>query len=252
MTAALLPLCAAVTGLCSAAAQAGSYGQVLEYSKISQAEGGFIGPLEDWDHFGTSIDCPGDLDGDGVADLIVGAPGRWEGIIGHGAVWILLLNPYELHETEGTVKAQYKIAEGVGGFPEAVLDDGDWFGWSVRYLGDLDGEGPHVHALAVGAYGDDSDGAYDGGAVWILFLDAAFTVDWYVKLSNDHLETGCPTLGYADWFGYSLDTIGDFDNDGVIDLAVGAAGNNDGGGCAADGRSGSAIRQRSRRYRGSK
>src|SRR5262245_33333811 len=51
------------------------------------------------------------------------------------------------------------------------LDDGDEFGDAVANLGDLDGPGPSVDALAVGAISDD-DGGQHRGAVYILFLDA--------------------------------------------------------------------------------
>ena len=106
----------------------------------------------------------GDLDGDGVGDLAVGA--RWDddGGSGRGAVWILHL------DTDGTVKSHRKISSTQGGFT-GTLDDFDGFGADVATLGDLSGDG--VGDLAVAAQGDD-DGGTNPGAVWILFLDGAF------------------------------------------------------------------------------
>ena len=63
------------------------------------------------------------------------------GAYDRGAVWVLFLN------TDGTVKSHQKISDTEGGFT-GILDDGDWFGFSVASLGDLDGDG--VGDLAVG------------------------------------------------------------------------------------------------------
>ena len=71
----------------------------------------------------------GDLSGDGVVDLAVGAKGD-------GDVWILLLNP------DGTVKSQIKSVDG---------DANEETGAAVANLGDLDGNG--ITDLAVGSPG---------------------------------------------------------------------------------------------------
>ena len=81
-------------------------------------------------------------------------------------MWILFLNP------NGTVKSQLtqKISSTQGGLTGALVD-GDGFGLSGGSLGDFDGNGPSVLALAVGAAGHDE--AILRGAVWVLFLVGA-------------------------------------------------------------------------------
>ncbi len=194
------------------------YGTVLDYQKISDTAGNFLGTLDDSDYFGSSVSSIGDLDNDGIIDVAVGAAYDDDGGANHGAVWILFLN------TDGTVKSYQKISNTEGGF-SGTLDNGDYFGVSVSGIGDLDNDG--VDDIAVGARNDD-DGGCNHGAVWILFLNADGTVKDYQKISDTEGNFS-GILDFNDYFGSSVSSIGDLDNDGVEDLAVGAYGDDDGG-----------------------
>jgi hypothetical protein len=110
-----------------------------------------------------------------------------------------------------------------------TLRDGDEFGDAVAWLGDLDGPGPSVAALAVGAIGDD-DGSSHAGAVYILFLDGAGAVLSHQKISATQGGfTG--TLESSDEFGSSVAWLGDLDGAGPAKaaIAVGTIGDDDGG-----------------------
>jgi len=135
-------------------------GTVKTQQKINDSHGGFVGPLDTWDEYGSSVTSLGDVDGDGVGDLAVGAERDSDTGQQVGAAWVLFLNP------NGTVKTQQKINELVGSF-SGTLDPLDYFGSSLAGLGDVDGDG--VEDLVVGAFSDD-DGGGNRGAAWILFL----------------------------------------------------------------------------------
>ena len=93
------------------------------------------------DRFGRAVAGIGDLDGDGIDDIAVGAEKDDDGGTNRGAVYVLMLN------ADGTVKAQQKISDNAGGLA-AALDDGDAFGVSVAGLGDLNGD--RTNDIAVG------------------------------------------------------------------------------------------------------
>ncbi len=193
-------------------------GEVILDRRISQTDGGFTGQLDDLDLFGQSVASLGDLDGDGVGDIAVGAMRDDDGGPNRGAVWILFLN------ANGTVKSTAKVSDTAGGFT-GVLDDNDEFGSSVANLGDLNNDG--VVDLAVGAAKDD-DGGTDRGAVWVLFLNAAGGVQFHNKISaTTPLLSGL--LDDVDLFGFSVCALGDFNGDNIEDLAVGAVLDDDGG-----------------------
>src|SRR5215471_8443766 len=153
-------------------------GNVLSSAKISDTAGNFTPILDNLDEFGGAVVGLGDLDGAGpaVTALAVGSAFDDDGGIDRGAVYIAFL------AANGSVLSSTKISDTVN-LPGSPLDDGDWFGSSIAFLGDLDGAGPSVAAIAVGAPGDD-DGAVNNGAVYILFLSANGTVLTVQKISN--------------------------------------------------------------------
>ena len=182
--------------------------------KIASGIGGGP-PLANNDKFGTAVASIGDLDGDGIGDLAVGAPSQ-TGAPSAGSVQVLFMN------ASGTVKSSQKIGFNVGG--GTTLSDGDYFGHSIAALGDLNGDG--IADLAVGASKDDT-GGYINGAVYVLFMNTNGTVKSSQKIATG--VGGGPALGTGDRFGSSLATLGDLDGDGVVDLAVGAVSDDTGG-----------------------
>jgi len=169
--------------------------------------------LEAGDRFSWSLAAVGDLDGDGTADLAVGAVGDDGRAAGTGAVHMLFLN------SDGTVKRTSPID---GSHPyELSLARDDNFGSSLAAVGDLDGDG--TVDLAVGAEGDDAGGT-NAGAVHLMYYSDG-TVRQTVKI--DGSTANGPQLAANDNFGSSLAALGDLERDGTADLAVGAPG--DGG-----------------------
>jgi len=65
-------------------------GTVKSFQKISDTQGG-LRQLDDDDSFGKSVDEIGDLDGNGVIDLVSGAFRDDDGGFDHGAVYILFM-----------------------------------------------------------------------------------------------------------------------------------------------------------------
>ena len=193
-------------------------GRVDQQQKISSTAGSFGGELSQDDLFGSSVAGISDLNNDGAIDLAVGTPGDDKGGTDRGSVWILFL------DAEGKVRQQQKIAHDTGGFG-GKLNDGDGFGSAVANIGDVNGDG--IPDLAVGASHDDKD-ADNAGAVWILTMNIEGKVDAWQKLANSTGGFG-GNLNADDNFGAAVAGIGDLDNNGVPDLAVGAPGDDKGG-----------------------
>lgn len=115
------------------------------------------------------------------------------------------------YQAEGFIK----IENGLGGLI-ADLDAGDRFARDHDVIGDVNGDG--VIDYVIGARSDD-DGGIDAGAVYILFMNTDGSVLSNQKIST--LEGGFnETLNAGNFFGYGVAGIGDYDGDGIPDIAV--------------------------------
>ena len=139
---------------------------------------------------GTSVAAVGDVDGDGRADIVVGAPYEDDNLLGDS----------------GTVRV-------LSGRDGAVLftwygeSAGDRFGFSVAGAGDVDGDGyPDV---VVGAPQDDNTASNAGSA---RVLSGRTGLPLYT-FNGDSTE---------DWFGFAVSGAGDIDADGFADIVVGS------------------------------
>ena len=172
--------------------------------------------LTDDDRFGTSVANIGDLNNDGVDDIVVGARADDNGGTDRGAIHIMFLN------TDGSVDSTVEINDATTNGP--VLSDGDRFGISVANIGDLNNDG--VNDIAAGAL--DDNGGTDRGAIHIMFMTTAGAMASATVEINSASSPG-PSIIDGDFFGASIANIGDLNNDGVDDLAVGARDDDDGG-----------------------
>ena len=148
--------------------------------------------------FGASVGTAGDVNGDGYADVIIGAPGYSDDQKGEGRVFVYLGS-----------------AGGLSATPAWTADgDQDYagFGCSVGMAGDVNGDG--YADVIVGACQYD-DGETDEGRAYVyqgspggLSPRAAWTAEGNQKGAS---------------FGYSVGTAGDVNGDGYADIIVGAA-----------------------------
>ena len=186
-------------------------GTVKNQTLITEGSGGFVGPLSS-DFFGRSLACY-DVNRDGIRDLLVGADNDNDTGTSQGAVWVLLLDANEKVVREEKIHLS-DLSEHYGN--SANLGSG------LAHLGDLDGDG--FDEVAMGAYRVDLM-----GAVYIVSLDTFGRVSSARKIANDQGGLDENVLEISDWFGDSLAAMGDVNEDGIPDLAVGARGDADGG-----------------------
>lgn len=182
--------------------------------KVSDTQGSFFGPLNDFDRFGAAVRALGDLDGDGLQEIAVGAPGDLDS---QGTVWILT------RHAQGDILGERRLTPDEIGLPST---DGD-FGAAIAHLGDLNGD--TIVDIAVGA-----PASVGGGSFSVLFLGPDGSVQGGRRIADGMNGFNGP-LEDTDRFAFSLAPLCDLGQDGTLELAVGAIYDDDpGGGVLAD------------------
>ncbi len=161
------------------------------------------------DRYGVAIADIGDRDGDGVQDLAVGSHYKDSGGVDRGAWFMHFMNH------DGSVKST-KVFDGTTPHG-AVLVDMDYYGTAIDDIGDINHDG--VSDIAVSANYDNTVGVHRG-ALYIHFMNSANGINSTVKI-DDNTANG-PTLADNDYYGTSVENMGDLDGNGVNDIAVGA------------------------------
>lgn len=173
--------------------------------------------------FGHDCDSLGDLNGDGIPDLVVGA--HILGSYSYGGAYVLFLSSdgfvtaYDVYDVSNLVPA-------TSTYGHAGLSNTDGVGHAVAYLGDLDGDG--LHEIALGSMYDDTGGT-DNGAILIVHVTrSGALVSWHRIAQNmAGFDYTFPVTGGR--FGNNLRSPGDIDGDGVNDLVTSASINGYGG-----------------------
>ncbi len=162
------------------------------------------------------------MNGDGFADLLIGANGANEGGNDLGAGYVVF-------GKAGGFGASVALSglDGANGFKLSGVADNDGAGFSVSAAGDVNSD--RFADLLIGAI-SANEGGNNRGAGYVVFGKAggfgASVALAALDGSNGFKLTGVADSDYA---GVSVSAAGDVNGDGFADLLIGANGANEGG-----------------------
>ncbi|MEO5345077.1 MAG: FG-GAP-like repeat-containing protein [Magnetococcus sp. YQC-9] len=191
----------------------GSWSAAPAMGSLTGADGFRLNGGNAGDHAGMSVAGAGDLNGDGLADLLIGAPGN--GTTDAGRLYVVFGSAVSTNSelNLGTLGAR--------GFVITGIDAGSKTGWTVSSAGDVNGDG--IDDLIVSApYGKRVDDVQTGVA-YVIFGATDLTA---IALSTLTGSNGFRIDGQksGDLTGYSVASAGDVNGDGFADLVIGAIG----------------------------
>jgi hypothetical protein len=199
---------------------------VFELSSLASgggSEGFVINGIDDSDRSGSSVSAAGDLNDDGIDDLIIGASFADPNGSLSGESYVV----FGSDEGFDAVFELSSLATGGGseGFVINGIDEENFSGDSVSAAGDVNGDG--IDDLIIGAYGADPNGSRSGQSYVVFGSDDGF--DAVLELSS--LAGGDGSEGFvingidtSDQSGISVSAAGDLNGDGIDDLIIGAFG----------------------------
>jgi hypothetical protein len=176
----------------------------IDLSELDGSNGFAINGIDESDHSGPSVSAAGDVNGDGIADVIIGArEADPNGIIEAGQSYVVF------GRTTGFPSAlNLSELDGSNGFVINGIAEGDDSGRSVSAAGDVNGDG--IADVIIGASAADPNGVDKAGQSYVVFGrgDAAPKVNDYVTFEPDpstytftQNATGCPS-GFVGKFGF--------------------------------------------------
>ncbi len=203
------------------------FGPTLALSSLSGSDGFRLDGAAVGDGSGFSVSAAGDINDDGIGDLIVGAAGADpNGNSAAGSSYVVF------GKTTGFAPTLALSAlNGSDGFRLDGAAAGDFSGFSVSAAGDINGDG--IGDLIVGAYRADPNGTDSGSSYVVFGKTTGFAPT--LALSSLSGSDGFRLDGVAagDRSGRSVSAAGDINGDGIGDLIVGAAGADPNGNSAA-------------------
>ena len=191
------------------------FAATVSLSTLNGTNGFRLDGVATGDVAGIDVSAAGDINGDGVADLIVGAPGADPNGAGSGSSYVVFGN------SEGfSATLALSALNGTNGFRLDGVASGDDSGRAVSAAGDVNGDG--FDDLLVGANGASPHGTASGTS-YLLFgqaggFGATLALGSLTGLTGMRLEG----VAAADNSGSAVSAAGDVNGDGYDDMLVAA------------------------------
>ncbi|MEH2280482.1 MAG: tandem-95 repeat protein [Nostoc sp.] len=192
------------------------FGSAFNLSTLNGSNGFAINGI---DYSGNSVSNAGDINGDGIDDLIIGT--RYADPNGK----LLAGQSYVVFGSSSGFGASLNILDlnGNNGFVLNGIDAGDSSGTSVSSAGDFNGDG--IDDLIIGASGASPNGKRGAGESYVVFGSSS-DFGSVLNLSDLNGSNGFAIEGNIneDNSGSSVSSAGDFNGDGFDDLIIGTFG----------------------------
>ena len=193
----------------------------LQLADLDGADGFVLNGVNAYDRSGRDVSSAGDVNGDGVDDLLIGGlTASPNGNIYAGASYLVFGGP----DIGNAATVQLSDLDGSDGFVLPGIAEGDYAGRAVSSAGDFNADG--VDDLLIGADNADPNGTSNAGESYVVFGGGTLGNTGELQLADLDGADGIVLNGVAldDRTGYSVSSAGDVNGDGIDDVLLGSAG----------------------------
>jgi len=165
-------------------------------------------------HLGSSTSNAGDVNNDGINDIVIGAAAaRPNGIVNCGQAYVI----FGTRAFSSVVNIS--SLNGMNGFTINGISAHNYLGFSVSSAGDINHDGKDD--VAIGAIGTGYDNS-NTGQVYVIFGATTFPSTLNVSTLNGINGFTIVGINSGDSFGASVSSVGDINKDDKSDLIIGA------------------------------
>jgi len=191
------------------------FAATLALSSLVGSNGFRLDGVGESDRAGFSVSGTGDVNGDGIDDLTIGAPFAGPNGTNSGSTYVVFGKTTSFDAT-----LDLSGLDGSDGFRLDGVAAGDRSGLAVSAAGDINGD--DVDDLIIGAFGARPNGNFSGSSYVVFGSNTG--LDAIVTLSSLDGTNGFRLDGASanDYSGVSVSAAGDINGDGVDDLIIGA------------------------------
>ncbi|MDJ0649234.1 MAG: calcium-binding protein [Xenococcaceae cyanobacterium MO_188.B19] len=195
-----------------------SFEAELDLNTLNGNNGFTVSGLDQFDNLGRAVSSAGDINGDGIDDIIIGTPyadTAYSSDFDAGKAYVVFGTTKEFNP-----EFDLTTLDGTNGFIIPGLDQGDNLGRAVSSAGDINGDG--IDDLIIGSNAGSYSYSSEGEAYVVFGKTSGFAAELDLTTLNGNNGFIIPGLERFDNLGRSVSSAGDINGDGIDDLIIGA------------------------------